>query len=252
MCVCQRRPGQRVLRIERRRALVVLDRLLGRRRRALVGEVEAAQVLIVRCGHARVSPRQRFEPFRRKTESDLLRDRHAELLLQPEHAGELAVVGPRPHLDLIARTNQLGRDAHPAALGPNRALQQVVGAELAPDLGERLAARLSVADVRPTTLSRSGSTCPSHAMISSVRPSARYSRSGSLPRFSKGNTAIITRTAAPGRSAAHAMTPATPRQPASRCRSRLEPAAARHSGTRRCGFGRRGWAARRAPPRPGR
>ena len=138
MCGCQRRPGQRVLWIERRRAFVVLDRLLGRRRRALVGEGETAKVLIVRRGHSWFSPRQCFEPLRRKTEPDLLRDRRAELLLQPEHAGELAVVELRPHLDLIARTNQLGRDAHAAALGANGAFQKVVGAELAPDLGEGL------------------------------------------------------------------------------------------------------------------
>ncbi len=43
--------------------------------------------------------------------------------------------------------------------------------------------------VRPITLSRSGSICPSAAITSSVIPSATYSRSDSGPRFSNGSTA---------------------------------------------------------------
>src|SRR5436189_120585 len=48
-----------------------------------------------------------------------------------------------------------------------------------------------IADLRPMTLRRFRSSWLSNAIISSVRPSARYSCDGSPLRFTNGNTATI-------------------------------------------------------------
>lgn len=91
----------------------------------MIPEVSPPEIQVVRIGIARVPPGERVQALGREPKTDLLRDRRAQLLLQPQHAGGLAIVGLGPHLHLIANANQLGCDPPSAALRPNRALHKV-------------------------------------------------------------------------------------------------------------------------------
>ena len=75
-------PRQRVVRIDGRRPLVVLDRAPARRRRPLVREVPPAQVEMVGVGALRLPPRHRVELCRRQAQADLFRDRRLQLQIK--------------------------------------------------------------------------------------------------------------------------------------------------------------------------
>ena len=91
------------------RALVVVDRS-SRRWLASADSQNCgpAHVEVVGFDVLPVTPAAGFHARRREPESNRPGNRRAQLLLQIEQAGRLAVVRVRPHLHLVAHANQLG------------------------------------------------------------------------------------------------------------------------------------------------
>ena len=64
-------------------------------------------------------------------------DVRAELLLQPQQAGQLTLVGVRPYVLLIPYPNQSDGDAQPITLSLNGAVHEVVHRQFPAYLAER-------------------------------------------------------------------------------------------------------------------
>lgn len=99
--------------------------------------VPAAEKRVIGIGVPRLPAADAGHPIRRQPQPDLVGNRRADVLLQAEQAGRFTVVGPRPDVLLVAHADQRHRDPNPRALGANRALDQIIDAELAADLGRR-------------------------------------------------------------------------------------------------------------------
>ena len=132
------RPGKRIVRIERDRALIVLDGAQVRFGRAAARQISSPKEGVVGLGVPGLTAHEAGQPIRREAKSDLLRDCRTQLLLQSEHAAGLPFVRVRPHVLLIAHPNQLDGHAEPIGLRANRALDEVFDGELPADLGSGL------------------------------------------------------------------------------------------------------------------
>ena len=102
-------PGQRVVRVERDRPLVLFDRARVGRRRSPAFEVPSPEIRIVGVGVLRLPAPKPARAIGRQPDANLLRDGRAQLLLQPQQAGRLTLVGLRPDMLLIPHANQRRR-----------------------------------------------------------------------------------------------------------------------------------------------
>src|SRR6185295_15088291 len=98
--------------------------------------VPSSQVGVVGVRILGLAPPEAAQRIGENPEANLLGHGGTELLLKPEEAGGLALVGLRPDPLLIANSNQRGRDPQPSALGPDRARDQEVDGKLLADLGK--------------------------------------------------------------------------------------------------------------------
>ena len=132
------------------------------------------------------------QPVRRETLPNLAGDCRAHLpFVSLQQAPRLVIVGLCPHLHLVRAREGAWKLHAVDGLRPEPILppgsRRPAPAHLPPAISGR---PCRFVDVRSDTPRCSGSTCPSDALVSSVRPSVRYSRSGSPPRCSNGRTAI--------------------------------------------------------------
>ena len=117
------------------------------------------------------------------------RDRLGDLVLNGEDVGELAVVALRPEVIAVLGVNELRGDADRLPAG-GRCLRGSSGHRALRRSGVMSCSlpRNANADVRAVTF-RPG-TWASTLMISSARPSLKYSSSGSRLMLANGSTAI--------------------------------------------------------------
>ena len=158
-----------------------------------IEEVAAPQVVLVGLRPDRTGTRETGLRLGRQRHRDGPGDGPGDLALQDQHVAQLAVIGLGPDVALVDDLYELSGDPHALAGAPEAALEDVVGPQLLADRGMSRSARLYFqVELRAVTLSRSGASRASCVIISSVRPSLRYSWSASPERLSKGRTASVT------------------------------------------------------------
>ena len=132
--------GERVAGVALHCRLEMTDRLLERRRRALVPVVAPAQVRLVGLRILRAASRPLVHDARevaaRELSAHLVDDRPRNLVLNREHVVQVAVVALGPELVAVAHVGQLHRDAQAVAGLAHRAFENRRHVEALADLGD--------------------------------------------------------------------------------------------------------------------
>ena len=127
-----------------------------------------------------------------------------DLILHSKHIRHFAVVTMRPKVRSVLCLNKLSRHAKTILGTPNTALKNINYSKCLRDLPNVLILAFDAnAEVRAMTLSPL--TCARALIISSARPSEKYSSPASWLMFANGNTAMEGVVFAAGR-----MTPSSP------------------------------------------
>ena len=130
-------PCEGVVVVDVDRMLVLLLRLLGVLGIPAVLERSRSKIVVERVATLCLPALERAEAIRRDPELNLLGDIFAELLLQPQQAGQLTLVGVRPYVLLIPDPNQSDGDAQSITLSLNGAVHEVVHRQFPAYLAER-------------------------------------------------------------------------------------------------------------------
>ena len=118
-----------------------------------------------------------------------IRDRLRNIILDGKNIGNLAVVPFRPEMRFIGYLNELSRDPNAIARSADAAFENRSYSEPLPMVRRSCSLpRKANADVRAITLN--SRTLVRALIISSAKPSLKYSFSLSALRFTKGSTAI--------------------------------------------------------------
>ena len=120
------------------RLLEAGDRLLEAVERPLAPVVAPLEISLEHFRRHRFGRRQLLVVGGGEPAADLARHRARHLALHRQHVADVALVALRPEVLLGVGADELQRDAHAVAGAQHRALQDVVDAELAGDLGEQL------------------------------------------------------------------------------------------------------------------
>ena len=174
--------GQRELRVALDGLLIAVDGFeIGIRNFLLVKKVAALLVQVISC-KIRGGLTLRNGPG-----AQLVRDGLRDLLLHLEYVAQLTLVGSRPQVRTIGDAIELRGDAQLVAGFADAAFQDRVDVKLPADLANIVALPLNAkAEVRATT--RRFGTRLSASIISSVRPSLKYSWSFCGLRSRNGRT----------------------------------------------------------------
>ena len=129
----------RVVWIALNRLFEIVDRLFEVVAGSLVPEVSPLEVRLVRLGIDEFVVLQRGLFLRVEVDSNLLRDRSRDPVLQCQHVAQIAVVRLGPQVPVIACLNQLRRNPNLIAGAEDSAFYHSVHVQLAGDLGQRLA-----------------------------------------------------------------------------------------------------------------
>ena len=128
---------RRVRRVDRNRALEVLDRLARTFFRGLLPEELAAQAQLVRGKRRRRGSAFGARALQRQRQR--VGDLHRDLPLNGQHVRYVAVVALGPQVRHVRRLDELGGNAHPRPRPADAAFQHVVDAEILADLADVLA-----------------------------------------------------------------------------------------------------------------
>ena len=129
----------RVVWIALDRLVEILDRLFKVVTGSLVPEIPSLQVRLVRPRIHDFHVRERRPFLRVEIDPDLFGDRARDVVLQRERFAQIAIIGIRPQVLVVARFDQLGRDPNLIARAQHRAFHDGVHVQLARDLRQRLA-----------------------------------------------------------------------------------------------------------------
>ena len=181
--------GPRELRIELERPLVVRKRRRHALETAAIPVVPALQIRLIGLGAARRRPSEHVDLIRHQLHRERPRDVRATSVCRIQRFSDRPIVGLRPEVHFGARFDQLRRDADAIAFAAHAAFEQVVRRSSRPiSLALFVDCLNSIDEVRAMTPSRPGHRRPICVIISSVRPSLKYSCVGSLLRFANGST----------------------------------------------------------------
>src|SRR5579859_4545297 len=148
--VSQPRVSLRILRLNGNGLLEEIDCLQMALLRAFVPKIPSLQIQLVSFGiHGAMNSQTRL-CLRRELNGDLLSDGLGDFAFEWQDFAHVALVFLRPHMDLIIRAHKLGRDSCAISFTAETTLQNVLGAEFAPNLGDGL--------VRPVVLHRGGAS----------------------------------------------------------------------------------------------